>query len=117
MRRHPLAAVAVAYFVFVLAACASVGLAPAQTFDERVAYAVANNAAVRQAAANALDAGDIQLQDAQYVLKTTDETRTFLDAAKAASGSGDISTAEGRLSVAVNVLSQLQTYLRARSKK
>ena len=115
---HSLGAVTVAYFaLLLLSGCASIGLAPATTFDERLAYAVANNAAVRQAAANALDAGDIQLPDAQYVLKTTDETRTFLDAAKAASGTGDVSTAEGRLSVAVSVLSELQTYLRSRSKK
>lgn len=117
MRRH-LSLAAAAYFAFlVIAGCASLGLQPATTFDERLAYAVSQNAAVRQTAATSLDAGDIQLQDAQFVLKTTDEARTLLDAAKVASGSGDVSTAEGRLGVAVSVLSQLQSYLRTRSKK
>lgn len=112
---HSFGAVTVAYFaLLLLAGCASVGLAPATTFDERLAYAVSQNAAVRQAAANSLDAGEIKVEDAQYVLKTTDETRTLLDAAKAASGAGDIKTAEGRLSVAVNVLTTLQSYLRGR---
>lgn len=115
MQRHPFAAIAVAYIAFLfLAGCATLGLAPASTFDERLAYAVSQNAAIRQTAANALDAGEIQLADAQYVLKTTDETRTFLDAAKAASGAGDISTAEGRLGLATSVLTTLQTYLRSK---
>lgn len=112
--------VPVLYFTFLLVAltaCAQLGLAPASTFDQRLAYAVSQNAAVRQAAANSLDAGEIQLQDAQFVLKTTDEARTLLDAAKLASGSGDISTAEGRLAVAVSVLTELQTYLRSRASK
>lgn len=118
MRRHPFAAIAAAYIAFlVLAGCAQLGLAPASTFEERLAYSVSQNAAVRQAAANSLDAGEIELTDAQFVLKTTDEARTLLDAARAASGAGDISTAEGRLGVAANVLVQLQTYLRSRSKK
>lgn len=115
---HSFGALGAFYVAFLLlSGCASLGLAPASTFDERLAYAVSQNAAVRQTAANSLDAGEIQLQDAQFVLKTTDEARTLLDAAKAANGAGDVSTAEGRLSVGVSVLTQLQTYLRTRSKK
>lgn len=114
MSRHPFAAIAAVYVLFLVAACASVGLQSATTFDERLAYAVSQNAAVRQAAANSLDAGEIKVEDAKFVLKTTDEARTLLDAAKVASGAGDVSTAEGRLSLAVSVLSQLQTYLRAK---
>lgn len=114
MRRYPLAAFVAASLLFLLTSCASVGLQPATTVDERIAYAVSQNAAIRQTAANSLDAGDIQLADAQYVLKTTDETRAFLNAAKDASGAGDIKTAEGRLLVATNVLTALQTYLRTK---
>lgn len=114
---HSFGLVTVAYFaLLLLAGCAQLGLAPASSFDERLAYAVSQNAAVRQAAAKSLDAGEIQLQDAQFVLKTTDEARTLLDAARVASSTGDVSTAEGRLSLAVNVLTQVQTYLRTRSK-
>lgn len=114
MSHRPFAAIAAVYVLFLVAACATVGLQPAHSFDERLAYAVSQNAAVRQAAANSLDAGEIKVEDAQYVLKTTDETRTLLDAAKVASGGGDIGTAEGRLALAVSVLSQLQSYLRSK---
>jgi hypothetical protein len=106
----------IAPLLLILVACAQLGLEPAQTFDERLAYAVAQNAAVRQAAANSLNAKEIEVTDAQFVLKTTDEARTLLDAASAASGAGDVSTAEGRLSLAANVLVQVQNYLRSRSK-
>jgi hypothetical protein len=102
--------------LLILTACASLGLEPAQEFDERLAYAVAQNAAVRQAAANSLNAGEIEVTDAQFVLKTTDEARTLLDAARVAAEAGDIATAEGRLSVVAAVTVNLQTYLRSRSK-
>ena len=117
MNRHPFAAVTAAYFCFLLlAGCASLGLAPASTFDQRLAYAVSQNAAVRTAAANALDAGDIQLADAQSVLKLTDEARTLLDAARVAAGAGDLSTAEARVALATTILVKLQAYLRERNK-
>jgi hypothetical protein len=51
------------------------------------------------------------------VLKSTDSARELLDAAKVASGGGDIQTAEGRLALATNVLTELQAYLRKGSKK
>lgn len=115
---HNFAAVSVAYVAFLLlAGCATLGFEAPQSFDERLAYAVTQNAAARNAATAALDAGDIQLADAQFVLKETDNGRTFLDAAKVASGSGDVKTAEGRLTLAANVLTELQKYLRDRSKK
>jgi hypothetical protein len=103
-----------AIVVMLVSACASLGLAPASSFDERLAYAVSQNAAVRQTAAVSLEHGEISLEDAQYVLKLTDESRKLLDAARLASGVGDISTAEGRLSVAVSVLTNLQAYLRSK---
>lgn len=108
--------VALAIVVAVLlSGCASLGLAPATTFDERLAYAVSQNAAVRTAAANSLNAGDIQVDDARRVLKITDEVRTSLDAARLAFSAGDVSTAEGRLQLATAVLVELQKYLRAQS--
>jgi hypothetical protein len=102
-------------FLFVLTACASLGLAPASSFEERLAYAVSQNAAVRNAAATSLEVGDIDLEDARTVLKITDEARTLLDAARVASGAGDLSTAEARLSLATTLLVKLQQHLRERS--
>lgn len=118
MKRHPFTVLGAAYLLFtLLAGCAALGLEAPQSFDERLAYTVTQNSAARQAAANALEAGDIQLADAQFVLKATDNAREFLDAAKVASGAGDIKTAEGRLTLATTVLTELQAYLRKRSTK
>lgn len=101
--------------LFLLTACASLGLAPASSFEERLAYAVSQNAAVRNAAAASLERQEIALEDAQRVLKITDEVRTSLDAAKAAVGAGDVSTAEGRLQLATAILVELQNFLRSRA--
>lgn len=101
--------------LFLLTACASLGLAPASTFEERLAYAVSQNAAVRNAAAVSLERNEIALDDAQRVLKITDEVRTALDAARLASGVGDVETAEGRLQLATAILIELQNYLRSRA--
>ncbi len=102
-------------FLLILTACASLGLAPASSFDERLAYAVSQNAAVRNAAAVSLERQEIALEDAQRVLKITDEVRAALDAAGLASGVGDVSTAEGRLQLATALLINLQNYLRSRA--
>lgn len=98
--------------LLILAACANLGLAPASSFDERLAYAVSQNAAVRKAAAVSLENGELALEDAQRVLKITDEVRTALDAARLASNAGDTSTAEGRLQLATAILIEIQNYLR-----
>lgn len=101
--------------LLIVAACSSLGLAPASTFDERLAYAVSQNAAVRNAAAVSLERNELALEDAQRVLKITDEVRTALDAARLAAGAGDVSTAEGRLQLATSILVNIQTYLRSRA--
>lgn len=106
---------AIVPFLLLLTACAQLGLAPASTFEERLAYAVSQNAAVRNAAAVSLERNEIALEDAQRVLKITDEVRTALDAAKFASGAGDVSTAEGRLQLATAILIELQNFLRNRA--
>lgn len=102
------------FLLVLLAGCAALGLAPASSFDERLAYAVSQNAAVRQAAANSLTAKDIDVEDAKRVLAITDQARTALDAARLASSAGDTQTAEGRLQLATAILTELQRYLRTR---
>lgn len=101
--------------LLILAACGSLGLAPASTFEERLAYAVSQNAAVRQAAAVSVERNELSVDDAKRVLKITDEVRTALDAARLAAGAGDVSTAEGRLQLATSILTNLQAYLRSRT--
>jgi hypothetical protein len=101
--------------LLILTACASLGLAPASSFEERLAYAVSQNAAVRDTAAVSLENNELSLEDARRVLKITDEVRTALEAARLASGAGDVSTAEGRLQLATSILVNLQAYLRSRA--
>jgi flagellin-specific chaperone FliS len=98
--------------LLLLAGCAQLGLAPASSLTDRVAYAYGSHTAVLQSATAALEAGDIGVEDAQRVLKVADQARDALDAARFAVDAGDISTAEGRLQLAVSILTELQAYLR-----
>ena len=100
-------------FLLLLAACAQLGLAPASSLDQRIAYAYGTHTAVLESTTAALEAGDIGIEDAQRVLKVADQSRQALDAAKLALNAGDVQTAEGRLQLAVSLLTELQTYLRS----
>jgi hypothetical protein len=106
-----------AFALLLLAGCASLGLAPAKSFDDRLAYAYGTHTAVLESATAALKSGAISVDDAQAVLSLADESRTLLDAARAAVGGGDTSTAEGKLALALSVLTQLQTYLQSKGVK
>lgn len=106
---------AIVPLLLILTACAHLGLAPASSFEERLAYAVSQNAAVRETAAVSLERNELALEDARRVLKITDEVRTALDAARLAAGAGDVSTAEGRLQLATSILTNLQIFLRSRA--
>lgn len=115
MKRHTSLAGPVALFAAVLAilfACTQLGIAPASSLDQRIAYAYGVHTAVLNAATDALEHGEIQVDDARRVLKVADEAKAGLDAAKVAAGAGDISTAEGRLQLSISLLTKLQDYLR-----
>lgn len=99
--------------LLLLVGCASLGLAPASSFGDRLAYSYGTHTAVLVAATQSLEAGELDSADASRVLKVADEARTALDAAKLAHGVGDASTAEGRLQLATALLTNLQAYLRA----
>jgi hypothetical protein len=99
---------------FALLGCAGLGLAPAQTFDQKLAYAYGTHTAVLQGAEQSLTGRTISSADAGQVLKLADESRTLLDAARAASQAGDPSTANGKMALATQILVQLQAYLRGK---
>jgi hypothetical protein len=101
--------------VLLIAGCASLGLAPASSLTDRIAYSYASHSAVLNATTAALEAGDIGVEDAQRVLKVADQARDALDAARLAVNAGDVSTAEGRLQLAASILTELQAYLRRQS--
>lgn len=99
--------------VLMLAACAQLGLAPAKSFDDRLAYAYGTNTALREASTAALNAKQITSSDMEHIMAVNDQARSILDAAR---GMKDIDpkTAEGRLVLATNLLVQLQTFLRSK---
>ena len=96
-----------------LGACSGLGLMPAETFEQRLAYAYGTHTAVLQAATEALTFKEIGADEAKQVLKLADESRTLLDAARSLQGV-DPSEAGSKLILATAVLTQLQTYLRSR---
>ncbi len=100
-----------------LTACAQVGLAPAESFDQKLAYGYSTVAAVRTSAADALKSGTITVSDAKQALVITDTARTALDAASEANGHGDTTTAIGKLAMATAMLTQLQQYLQSKGVK
>ena len=101
----------------VVTGCESMGIQPAKSFDQNLAYAYSSHTAVLEAASNALEAGSLTVEDAEAVLALADQSRVLLDSARLAAGAGDVTTAEGRLALATNVLQQLVAYLNARGVK
>lgn len=93
-----------------LVACASLGLAPAQTFDQKLAYAYGTHAAVLETAAPAVQAGTLSAAEGASVLKLADSARALLDAAKSLESTNP-SGASAKLALASAILVQLQDYL------
>lgn len=100
---------------WLLVACSSLGLAPAKSLSDRLAYGYGTLSAVEFAAADATNAGELSKADAQTVLKLADNARTLLDGSKSLLDT-DPQAASTKLDLAVAVLTQLQTYLRGHQK-
>ncbi len=96
------------------AGCAQLGLAPAQNFEQKLAYAYGVHTAVVNAAATALETKAIKSTDAEQVQTFSIQSRQLLDAAKLASAGGDLTTANAKLLFGTQILEQLQVYLRSK---
>ena len=94
-----------------MSACAGLGLATPQTFDERLAFAYATHTGVQNAAANALSVAAIDFQDGGRILELADQSRAVLDSAKLIHDIGDTAEAHDRLTLAIAILQQAQIYL------
>ena len=105
-----------AFTAMFLSGCPT-GLGQADTFNKQLAYAYGTHTAVLTAAANAVEAETLGVADAQQVLDLADQSRALLDAAKLAFSVGDLSTADGKLALATNILTQLRDYLNTKVKK
>jgi hypothetical protein len=103
-----------AFLLVCLAGCAQLGLAPAQNFEQKLAYAYGVHTAVLNATVSALDAKTIKSTDAEQVQTLATQSRSLLDAAKVASAGGDLTTANAKLLLGTQILEQLQAYLRSK---
>lgn len=100
--------------VVLLTACAQLGLEQADTFDKKLAYAYGQTTGFRQAATMGVNQRKLSSDEGTAILKLTDDTRVFLDAAKMAP---DITKAQTNLTLALGVLVQIQNYLNTRGVK
>jgi flagellin-specific chaperone FliS len=96
---------------YLVIACAQLGLAPAKSFESRLAYAYATHTAVLEAAASAVKAGTLSKTDGQAFLKISDEARTLLDSALNVYQQHDTAGADNKLALATAILTELQSYL------
>lgn len=101
---------------FVLDGCAALGVAPAQTFNEKLAYGYGTHTAVLQAATAAVTAGSLSSADATKILADADNAKSALDAANAAYAAGDAAGANSKLAIATSLLTAVQAYLNAHKK-
>lgn len=112
----PLYLVATLLAVSSLYGCAALGVAPAQSFDEQLAYAYGVHTAIEESAAAAKTTGALTTAEAQATLKLADQSRALLDSAHVLEAVNTAS-AGSELALATGVLTQLQQYLAARGVK
>lgn len=99
-------------FLAVLTACSSLGLPPAQSFNDRLGYAIAAHTAVLETTRRSLDLGEITSAEASELAAIADNARALIGSARTVHAAGDVELAEQRLAVVLTLLQELQTYLR-----
>ncbi len=104
------------FFIVALTACASIGLQPAQSFGDKLAYAYGVHTAVLLTATTSVTNKKLSITEAIQIKNLANQSRTLLDAAKVIKDSGgDLSTATAKLTLATTILTQLQAYLKGQS--
>lgn len=99
-----------------LAGCSTLGLEEPRDFPERLAYAEGLNTALRDASTDALDHHEITSKDMEHVMDINRQAKGLLGPARLFMNT-DLSTAEAKLTAAMKLLTELQSYLRARGVK
>ncbi len=104
----PLLAVA----LLLVHACAALGIPQADTFNKQLAGGYVTVTSIRQLGTTLVTSGKLKPDDADNVLKQTDNARAGLDIAKV------LGPVEGRdkLATTLTVLTGLQAYLAAKGK-
>lgn len=93
-----------------LVGCSALGLAPATTFDTRLANAYGVYTAVNQATTTAHDNGALSDADALAVQGLQKNSRTLLDTARSLEQSNPTG-AQNNLTLALSALTAVQSYL------
>lgn len=106
---------AVIAFLFVLTGCASLGIAPAESLKQRMAYGYGTYSAVNYAAANGITRGELSPSDGDSILKITDQGKALLDSAKLVVDT-DPKLAENRLVLALTILQSAQAFIDKKAK-
>lgn len=99
-----------------LTACASLGIVPAQSLDQRIAYAKGVDTAVLTASTAALRAQEITSGDHEHVIAIADQAKSVLDSAVLLADT-DPAAADSKLQLATSILTELQGYLNSRKGK
>lgn len=97
--------------LLLLSACASLGVATPQTFNQKLALAYGLHTAVLQATTTAVTNGTLSSDNAAKVLAKADDARTVLDTAQSAYAAGDAAGADSKLAIATVALTAIQAYL------
>ena len=113
MRNH-LRHLEVLFVLLLIAGCAQLGLAPADNFDSKLAYAYGTNTAIREASTQALTAHKITSADMEKVLTVNDQARLILDSAKTAAAAGNTQDANAKLLMATSILTSIRTFLNSK---
>jgi len=101
------------FLIFIAAAltsCAQLGIAPAETFAQKLAVGYSSVTAVRQSATTLLTAKKITADDAQNVQAQADNARAGLDIARTVSKT-DPKAADAKLTSIRTLLTALSAYL------
>lgn len=102
-----------AVLLVMLSACGALELTSPKGFDQQLAAAYGTHTAVTLATTQALQAGLISSAEATSVQTQITTSRAMLDTAKSLEGS-NITSAQGDLTLATNVMSAVQTFLNGR---
>jgi hypothetical protein len=102
--------------VFLLAGCASLGLAPAKTLDQKIEYGYAGVTAVLQTIPGAIQSGALSSATATKANGMALQVKSLLDAARA-SENVNASAALNDLNLATAALTAVQQYLLANGVK
>jgi hypothetical protein len=98
-----------------LGACASLGLATPQTFNQKLAVGYASVTALRDTTNTLATAKTITVNDARNIEAQLDNARAALDIAKSTYAT-DPTGAQSKVDTALTALTALQTYMTSRGK-